>query len=217
MRSLTDMAGDLDTSTAQVLTALRIVATRARVRELAQWATKEMAGYDEDDDLPAHRIWKLSIVATLHNPMQGVVHNAHLGDAAVAEEVRDRVTTFGCRQGVGDIERTLANSENGSFGTNQPNLAMLINAGPMTNDGWTCTHASAQFPSAHLQGVVNKARQTALGLCLECEEQGIELKWGGAEGTTGEDRARWVDSLKDEGTRVILRAAWESMRAMLMG
>ena len=40
MKSLTDLAGNLDASTAQVLTALRIVATRAGVEEIAAWAAK---------------------------------------------------------------------------------------------------------------------------------------------------------------------------------
>ena len=217
MKSLTDMAGDLDTSTAQVLTAIRIVATRASVPALAQWAAKEMEGYDNDDELPAHRIWNLTIVGNLHNPMQGFLQNVHLGDYAIAEEIRQRATTFRCQESVGDIETMLNNSNNGTFGSENPNLVHLINTGPMGNDGWTCTHAFSQFSRARLQSVVTKARQTALKLCLECEENGIELQWGGAEDATPEDRARWLDSLRDEGTRVVLRATWESIRAVLMG
>ena len=36
---------------------------------MAQWVVKEMEGYREDDELPAHRIWKLTIVGSLHNPI----------------------------------------------------------------------------------------------------------------------------------------------------
>lgn len=217
MRSLTDMAGDLDTSTAQVLTALRIVATRAGVHELAQWAAKEMEGYDDDDELPTHRMWKLSIVATLYNPMQAAINDSPLGDAAVAEKDREWATTFRCQQGVGDVERTLADSENGTFRANHPNLLMYINRGPMVQNGWTCTHASGEFPKAYLQNVVTRARQTALTLCLECEKKGIELEWGGAEDTSGEDRAQWLNSLKDEGTRLALKTVWEGIYKILMG
>lgn len=211
------MAGDLETSTAQVLTALRIVATRAGVAELAEWAGKEMEGYHEDDDLPPHRIWNLTIIGNLHNSMQGIMQNAHLGDYAIAEDIREKATTFCCLQSVGDIERTLSDSDNGTFGTEHPNLVHLVNSGPMRNDGWTCTHAFAQFSRAHLQGVVTTARQTALRLCLECEEKGIELQWGGSADTTREERAQWIATLREEGTRVVLRGAWETMRAMLTG
>ena len=56
MKSLTDLAGNLDASAAQVLTALRIVAARADVEEIVEWAAKELEGYQEEDELPAHRI-----------------------------------------------------------------------------------------------------------------------------------------------------------------
>ena len=80
MKSLTDLAGNLDASTAQVLTALRIVATRADVGEITEWAAKELEGYAEDDELPAHRTWKLTIKANLHNPLQGYLIDVHVGD-----------------------------------------------------------------------------------------------------------------------------------------
>ena len=54
MKSLTDLAGKLDAFTAQVLTALRIVATGADVEEIAEWAAKELGGYKEAEELPAH-------------------------------------------------------------------------------------------------------------------------------------------------------------------
>ena len=83
MKSLTDLAENLDISTAQVLTALRIVATRADVEDLAEWAAKELEGYEPEDELPPHRIWQLSVVATLHNPLGGIVQNAQIGDLAI--------------------------------------------------------------------------------------------------------------------------------------
>ena len=55
MRSLTDMAADLAVSTEQVLTTLRVVASRAGLEELAEWAAKELEGYGEKDELPTHR------------------------------------------------------------------------------------------------------------------------------------------------------------------
>ena len=219
MRSLTDMAGDLNTSTAQVLTALRIVATRAGVKDLADWAAKEMEGYGEGDELPPHRVWGATIVGSLHNSMQGFMTDVHLGDFAIAEEHRERATRFHCRQGVAVIEGSLENTKEGdkSFGIELPNLAMLINTGPMRSDGWTCTHASARFSSVRLQEVVNKTRQTALGLCLKCEEQGIELHWSGGDDTSQEEREQWRKTLQEEGTKVVLRAVWETVQRVVMG
>ena len=99
MKSLTDMAGDLDTSTAQVLTAIRIVATRASVPALAQWAAKEMEGYDNDDELPAHRIWNLTIVGNLHNPHARVLlitYEAHVRTCALARDPNQAASMASC-------------------------------------------------------------------------------------------------------------------------
>ena len=219
MRSLTDMAGDLNTSTAQVLTALRIVATRAGVEDLAEWATKELEGYEAGDDLLPHRVWRATIVGSLHNPMQGFLTDVHLSDFAIAEQHRKEATTFHCRQGIAVIESSLRTDEGRkrNFEISQPNLAMLVNTGPMSNESWTCTKASARFSRILLEDVVNKARQTALRLCLECEGQGIELQWSEGGETSQEERAQWRRTLREEGTRVALRAAWEPIRGMLMG
>ena len=130
MKSLTDMAVDLNISTAQVLTALRIVSARADVQEIADWAAKELEGYQENDELPAHRIWKLEIVGSLHNPMQGFLSEVDLGELAIAEKFRENATKFYCRQSIVDIEDSIANSEEDSFRVPMPNLATLINAGP---------------------------------------------------------------------------------------
>ena len=78
MRSLTDMAADLGVSTEQVLTTLRVVASRAGIDELAAWAAKELEGYGEKDELPTHRRWQLIIVADLYNPYQAFVPQAHV-------------------------------------------------------------------------------------------------------------------------------------------
>ena len=219
MRSLTDMAGDLNSSTAQVLTALRIVATRAGVNDLAEWAARETEGYSEEDALPAHRIWRATIIGSFHNPMQGFMTDVQLGDFAVAEEHREYATTFHCRQGVAVIEASLGDDKDGSgnFGIEVPNLVALINSGPMRSHVWTCTHADARFSKVRLQDVVNRARQTALGLCLKCEEDGVELHWSGGAEATQEERTQWRSTLRDEGTKVVLRAAWETLREAVFG
>ena len=154
MKSLTDLAGNLDASTAQVLTALRIVATRADVEEIAEWAAKELGGYKEEEELPAHRTWKLTIKASLHNPVQGFLSDVHVGNFAIDEQRREEVTTYHCRSGIREMENRLsAQDSHGSkrFGVEHRNLALLINEGPMLSDGWICTHADAEFSPVHLE------------------------------------------------------------------
>ena len=216
MKSLTDLAGNLDISTEQILTALRIVAARARVEELAEWAAKELEGYEEEDELPTHRSWPLTIIASLHNPVQGFIQSVHVGDFSIHEQHRERATTYYCRDGVGQIENLLSDDQSQPLSVEHPNLAQLINSGPMLCRGWTCTQAAAQFSPMHLRTIVNKARQTALKLCLECENKGVDLQYGD-DGTTPQDRKAWIDTLKQEGTKLIIREVWTAVRTFAMG
>ena len=212
MKSLTDMAGNPDVSTAQVLTALRIVATRAGVTEVETWAAKEMEGYGPTDELPPHRSWKLSIVGTLHNGSKGVsLPNCDLGDLSIANEHRAEATTYCCRDGVGDLEHMLANhqSSDGDWAVEHPNLAVAVNAGPMLPPGWQCTQATAKFSRIHLVKVVSMARQAALKLCLECEAKDVELKWAPDDDTSNAERRKWLNTLRQEETKMLVKAAWE--------
>ena len=211
MKSLTDLAGNLDESTAQVLTALRIVATRAGIDEIVDWTEKELEGYQKEDELPEHRVWKLSIKASLHNPLQGSIQDVHLGDLAVEEEFRPQVTINYCRDGIWQLESMLSSQGTQRFGVEHPNLAQFINAGNLLGGGWTCTHANAEFSSIHLKTVINTARQTALKFCLECEKERIDLRWGDDENTTPEERDKWLRMITDESTKNVLRTVWDTV------
>ena len=212
MKSLTDLAGNLDAPTAQVLTALRIVATRADVGELVEWTEKELEGYQDGDELPSHRIWKLAIKANLYNPLQAAMKDVHVGDFAIDEKFREEVTTYHCRDGIWQIEQLLSHREDKKFGVEHPNLAQLINVSKNgLGDGWTCTHATAEFSPIHLTNIVNHARQTALKFCLECEKEGIDLRWGEDDNTAPEDRVKWLKLIKEETTKIILKSTWENI------
>ena len=217
MRLLTDVAADHDTSVAQVLTAVRVVGMRAGVQDLAAWAAKEAGGYAQDDELPAHRIWNLSVVATLHNLAVGVMPNVHVGTLALPEQHRQSATTYRCRDAVGDLEVLLADKSGMGepMGVEHPELAQLVNAGPLVSEGWACTRADAQFSPIHLMNVITQARQTALTLCLECESNGIELHWLGNEADETEEYRRFLQTLRDENTREGIRAVWSVIRAAL--
>ena len=214
MRSLTDLAGDLSISTEQVLTTLRIVASRAGVEELAGWAARELEGYEEDDELPEHRCWHLTIRATLYSPFR-VIGDTHVGDLAIDEKYRERVTFHCCRAGIGRIEGLLASGES-EMAVEHPNLARLINAGPIRRNGWECTHASATFSTGRLKTIVDRARQTALRLCLECEAKDVELRYEeSSDPVPSQERSAWIELMKTETTRAVVRSAWEAARDLI--
>ena len=172
MRSLTDLAGNLDVSVEQVLIALRIVATRAGVDELAEWAARELEGYGENDELPAYRTWELTIFASLHNPWQGFISRVQV---PIKEEFRETATIYHCRSGIGELERGLVGTDDLAAVTTveHPKLAQIV--GASLRHPWTCVQATAEFSPLHLKTIVDRARQTALKLCLECEKNGVTL------------------------------------------
>ena len=209
MKSLTDLAGDLDVSTEQVLTSLRIVAVRAEVDEVAQWAAKELEGYDEEDELPAYRSWRLSIVASLHRPGQGMMTNVDVPSTAIPKKLRDKATIYHCRDGVGRLEEMLSEVKGEPLAAEHPDLTGLISAGKFLGPGVSCVQAVAKFSPAHLGEIVTRARQTALKLCLECEARGIELTFAeSTDSTSSQERKAWLETLKAEGTRAAMREGW---------
>lgn len=217
MKLLTDVVADHDTSVTQILTAVRVIATRAGVPELAEWAGKEAGGYAQDDVLPPHRIWNLTIVADLHNQFQGHLRNVHVGAIALPEPQQQQATTYHCRDGVGELDALLlrGKGKRQPLGVEHPNLAAMVNRGPALGEGWICTHASAQFSPVHLMGIVTKARQTALTLCLECESKGIELRWLGNEADDKGDYGDWLRILRTENTKEGIKAVWTVIRTAL--
>lgn len=214
MTTLTDMAGDLDVSTEQVLTALRIVATRAGVDDLASWAAKELEGYNREDELPSHRIWHLTVVANLYNPYSRM-HMKRVSVFIPNKEHREKATIYRCRDGIGQLERFLAFDNGKPISVEHPNLAQIV--GLSLNDPWTCSHAHAEHSPVHLRNIVDRARQTALKLCLECEKKGIDLQYfGGGDDTAPRDRKTWLETLKQEGTKAIVRGVWNALRDFAM-
>ena len=76
-----------------------------------------------------------------------------------------------------------------------------------------CVQASAKFSPVHIRRVVNRARQTALKLCLECEARGLALQFVEADDpATSQERSAFLRTLQAEGTKALVQAAWAAVR-----
>ena len=216
MKSLTDVVADHNTPVSQILTAVRVVAARAGVPDLADWASREAGGYANDDELPAHRTWRLTVTASLLNPYRGILSNVDIGTVAFPEQFRE-ATIYRCLDGVGDLETLLRGigPEPTPLSAEYPDLASLVNSSRMTNEAWKCVKATALFSPVHLMNIVTKARQTALTLCLECESKGIELRWLGNEDDESGSYRQWLRTLRDENAKEAIRTVWTGLRKAL--
>ena len=205
MRSLTDLAADLDVSTEQVLVALRVVAYRAGVDELAGWAAKELEGYGTDEELPPYRQWRLTIRADVCNPYQAFVPDAEIPLPGKFREA----TIYRCYEGVGRLEHLLAEDNDGQMGAENPDLQRIVSAS--LQPGWTCVRARAVFAPGHLKEIVDRTRHTALKFCLECEKKGIVLHFysGGEEvEADSQQRTSWSSTLGLEAAKLALKEIW---------
>lgn len=74
--------------------------------------------------------------------------------------------------------------------------------------------ASAEFSSLHLKTIVDRARHTALKLCLQCERKGIVLEYYGGDddNATSKERKAWISTLTLETTKLAIKEAWTSIR-----
>lgn len=209
MRSLTDLVADLDVSTEQVLIALRVVASRADVDDLAEWAAKELEGYGVEEKLPPYRQWQLTIRADVYNPYQAFVPDAEI---PLPERFK-KATIYHCFDGVGRLERLLTDDTDGHLGAEIPNLSAIVSAS--LQPGWTCIRARAIFASGHVRGIVDRTRQTALKFCLECEKKGIVLHFYSSreevEVDSQQQWATWTSSLGLETAKLAIKEIWSKV------
>ena len=183
MPTLLGAAVGEETSTAQLLNILRVLSVRGQNDDLAQieaWAAKEVDGYEDEDELPGHRVWQLEVRATLHNPMQGVASNVLLPPTILGEKWEE-ITTYFCRTGVTTIERSLGwtqerGTQGGMLAVEHPHLLQLLQQAEGVI--WNCLDAEARFSSAHLLDVVETARARVRSFALECERSGLLIEIG---------------------------------------
>ena len=221
MREMSDVLADTKVGMVDILLNLQVSATRAGNHEMAAWAAKEGTGYAENDELPTHRIWPLSIEATLHSGLQ--VTTVQVPHIWLPEEQREAVTTFKCRTGMGGIERMLRGGEGhtGMLEVPHPNLPAVIQEKLPLTEGTVCIGTAAKFPIGHLADVATMARQTALTWCLKCEEEGEGIVWPEDQKEEAEQRRQWRERMKEEGAIEVIRgvskAAWEIAKQQWLG
>ena len=181
MRTLLGAAVEEEMSTAQLLHIMRVLSVRSQNRELAKmegWAAKEADGYEDEDELPEHRVWQLEVRVTLHNPMQGVASNVLLPPVMLGDKWKE-ITTYRCTTGITTIERSLGGiQERGRQGemmaVEHPHLPQLVQQAQGVL--WNCLDAQARFSSGHLLGVVDAARAKVRSFALECERSGLPIQ-----------------------------------------
>lgn len=102
--ALIDQAADSSRSLSDVLRQVKIVAARIGDRELGAWATRELAGYGPDDELPTYRAARLfPVVGDWSGPFGSGLTNARVSAVGVKDDFLDWFR-FALRAPVAEME-----------------------------------------------------------------------------------------------------------------
>jgi hypothetical protein len=90
LSALIDQAADSTRSLSDVLRQVKIVAARIGDRELAGWATKELSGYSDEDELPAYRSQRtFPVQGDWSGPFGSGIKNAQISSAGISDSFLD--------------------------------------------------------------------------------------------------------------------------------
>ena len=206
MKTLVELFTDESTSTALILTEVRIAATRANLDEVETWAQKESEGYTEKDEVPDRRKIRVQIMCDVQagfNFQMGVDLSTY-----VPSQFKE-VLTHECRTGIKTIEEMVGKKKTaGMIAVMRPGLAAMVNTKYKTAER-ECQRATAMFPDTALREIVEKARQRALTFCLDCEKEGLTFLATSGEGEQPEKRDQYLKTLAAEALRTGAKEIWK--------
>ncbi len=159
-----------DKSLADTLRKCVVLGGKAGSRDLREWATRELKGYGDDDEVPAYRTVGAPILADAVTG-SAWVKRQRIGTFMLPDFVRDRVKeSFTFREGVGLLEAMIEQSA--GKGHVDLSLPMAAEIGKMVDDAsgnpfqqihglyWSVSTAS-------LRGIVDQVRTTLAELVAE--------------------------------------------------
>ena len=68
-----DASTDSSVATADLLRKVQVVAHRLGAKKVVAWVKSELAGYEDDAELPSYRIMRTSVMGVFTGPMQSVI------------------------------------------------------------------------------------------------------------------------------------------------
>lgn len=145
----------------------------ARSRELRDWATKELSGYESTDDgVPQYRtvpaVLQLDWVNMAWHKTGEVISPHQLPDFA-RDDVKEQVTF---NHGVGELEAMLdrANADGGHLRYSFPGSADLAQYMTLQNDGMAVERIYHSVSAIALAGILDRVRTTLTELVAELRD-----------------------------------------------
>lgn len=161
-----DLAEDA-VSLEKSLTRLSILAKDVKNNKLAEWAEKEIQGYEEEDDLPEYRKGVSLEFRYSGFNLRTQVTNVPLPLNLLSENTKNQVSLITIYDGIGHVQN-LTKSET------TPQRDMTILAGEVTaatHGGIRCISISHYVPLAFLKKICTTVKNKMLTALLELEQK----------------------------------------------
>ena len=167
MGLLSDMEAAATDSTVPIADLLRkckVLAARLKHQELADWATKELNGYGEDEQLPPYRCFHLpTAIGHFAGPFGRALKNVPIPDMSIPAKFRDALTNARMADPIAAIE-DLSEGETLSRPWSGEAIAMMQRQ--VVYEGMTLLQAHAPVSAAMMKGIVDAVRTRVLDYVL---------------------------------------------------
>jgi hypothetical protein len=155
---------------AVLLRKCAVLAERLDNEALRAWASKELNGYPDMDEVPPYRKKKAAeVVADFAGPFGSAYKNARIPQFVVDEEDRDFLFNVVFHQPVAELEN-LARSESGTAQSPWP-TDFVVMYGQKIYEGMVATTAARIFPVGAVVGILDAIRNKVLAFALELEKE----------------------------------------------
>lgn len=162
-------AADAKSELGSLLQKCQVLAARLKCQPLEQWLVREAYGYQVGVVVPEYRMWEVEVRGNFYGVEGDALRSAPVPAPLIPDDVRDAVTRYRCRQGIGGIEATLAACDSGVLQVPVAELALLLEGNVYAHH--VCAQAWIEFCSDQLVAVLGTVRRRILDFALELRMQ----------------------------------------------
>ncbi len=167
LNEITELSTSNDTALSVVLRKLLVLSYELKNDRLANWASAELDGYDNGQDVPDYRLIRSGARGTFSGPFNAGIKNMSLPSLNLAREHRHWAEEVRVGQGIAAIEASAA-----ANGGRRPWPADLISLYQQSFiQGYALVEAWQDMPGSVFVGILATVRNRALRFALELRRE----------------------------------------------
>lgn len=160
-----DSKSDLGT----LLRKCKVLASRLGSKPLEDWLLWELNGYPEDADVPAYRVWSLTVKGNFAGGLGATLSGVLVPTPLLPERVRDEYVHFKYRGSIASAQAAIQMNTSGLIAIDTGDLPMVL--GTKVYQGFNCLQSWAELPVGALIELTNTVRNRVLDFALAIEKE----------------------------------------------